>query len=147
MRSPCTGAALDPPLWIVPNKALSLSLSLSLSLALARSVSLSLYLVHDTTTTMPGPCSEKSASPREGRVRCRSGSAAGVPPWDTRTGRGWIRVFPRIFFPFPPCLALRATSLSLQGDPTTIAKAHSLPPSLPPFLSSDYCTVYKKITS
>jgi hypothetical protein len=32
MRSPCAGAALDPPLWIVPNyKALSLSLSLSLS--------------------------------------------------------------------------------------------------------------------
>ena len=32
MRSPCAGAALDPPLWtVVPNKALSLSLSLSLS--------------------------------------------------------------------------------------------------------------------
>ena len=31
MRSPCAGAALDPPLWtIVPNKALSLSLSLSM---------------------------------------------------------------------------------------------------------------------
>ena len=30
MRSPCAGTALDPPLWIVPNKALSLSLSLSL---------------------------------------------------------------------------------------------------------------------
>ena len=27
MRSPCADAALDPPLWIVPNKALSLSLS------------------------------------------------------------------------------------------------------------------------
>jgi hypothetical protein len=26
MRSPCAGAALDPQLWIVPNKALSLSL-------------------------------------------------------------------------------------------------------------------------
>jgi hypothetical protein len=25
MRSPCAGAALDPPLWIVPNQALSLS--------------------------------------------------------------------------------------------------------------------------
>jgi hypothetical protein len=32
MRSPCTGDALDPALWIVPNKALSLSLSLTLSL-------------------------------------------------------------------------------------------------------------------
>ena len=31
MRSPCAGATLDPPLWIIPNKALSLSLSLSLS--------------------------------------------------------------------------------------------------------------------
>jgi hypothetical protein len=30
MRSPCAGAALDPPLWIIPNKALSLSLSLLL---------------------------------------------------------------------------------------------------------------------
>ena len=30
MRSPCAGAALDPPLWtVVPNKALSLSLSLA----------------------------------------------------------------------------------------------------------------------
>jgi len=28
MRSPCAGAALDPPLWTIPNKALSLSLSL-----------------------------------------------------------------------------------------------------------------------
>ena len=33
MRSPCVGAALDPPLWtVVPNKALSLRLSLSLAL-------------------------------------------------------------------------------------------------------------------
>jgi hypothetical protein len=31
MRSQCAGAALDPPVWIVPNKDLSLSLSLSLS--------------------------------------------------------------------------------------------------------------------
>jgi hypothetical protein len=37
MWSPCAGAALDPPLWIVPgpNKALSLALSLSLSLSLS----------------------------------------------------------------------------------------------------------------
>ena len=29
MRSPCAGAALDPPIWIVPNnKALALSLRL-----------------------------------------------------------------------------------------------------------------------
>jgi hypothetical protein len=41
MRSPCAGAALDPPLWIVPNKALSLSLSQALSLAQALSGSLS----------------------------------------------------------------------------------------------------------
>ena len=27
LRSPCAGDALDPPLWTVPNKALSLSLS------------------------------------------------------------------------------------------------------------------------
>jgi hypothetical protein len=35
MRGPCAGAARDPPIWIVPNKALSLSLSLSLSQMLA----------------------------------------------------------------------------------------------------------------
>jgi hypothetical protein len=35
MRSPCAGAALDPPLWIVPNKALSQTLSLRLSGSLA----------------------------------------------------------------------------------------------------------------
>jgi len=62
MRSPCAGAALDPPLWIiVPNKALSfsislllftvvpnkaLSLSLSLSLSLFLSLSLSLFHLH-----------------------------------------------------------------------------------------------------
>jgi len=59
MRSPCAGAALDPPLWPgkIPNKSLSLSLypqvsklwmipnkALSLSLSLARSLSLSLRL-------------------------------------------------------------------------------------------------------
>ena len=32
MRSPCADAALDPPLWIVPNQALSVPLSLSLLL-------------------------------------------------------------------------------------------------------------------
>jgi hypothetical protein len=40
-------------------------------------------LVHDTTT-MPGPCSEKSASPREGRGHC----AAGVPPCRRRSAVG-----------------------------------------------------------
>jgi hypothetical protein len=33
MRSPCAGVALDPPLWIVPNKALSHTYSLSLHVA------------------------------------------------------------------------------------------------------------------
>jgi hypothetical protein len=37
--SPCAGDALDPPLWKVPNKALSLVLSLSLARSLARSLS------------------------------------------------------------------------------------------------------------
>ena len=37
MRSPCAGATLEPPLWIVPHKALSLSLSLSVSLCLSLS--------------------------------------------------------------------------------------------------------------
>ena len=34
MRSPCAGAALYPPFWIVPSKALSLSVKVSLSLRL-----------------------------------------------------------------------------------------------------------------
>ncbi len=46
-------------------------------------------LVHDTTTTMQGPCSEMSAPPREG-------SAAGVPPWGT-LGPGGVRSV--VFFP------------------------------------------------
>ena len=45
-------------------------------------------LVHDTTT-IPGPCSEKSASPREGRGHC----AAGVPPW-VHMGRVGFDLFP-----------------------------------------------------
>jgi hypothetical protein len=44
-------------------------------------------VVHDTTTTMPGPCSEKSASPREGSGH--STSATGVP-WGTH-GPGGVR--------------------------------------------------------
>jgi hypothetical protein len=39
MPSPCAGDALDPPLWKVPNKALSLPLSLSLSQRVSLSLS------------------------------------------------------------------------------------------------------------
>jgi hypothetical protein len=39
-NSSSSGAALDPPVWIIPNKALSLSLSLSLSFSLSLSLSL-----------------------------------------------------------------------------------------------------------
>jgi hypothetical protein len=46
MRSPCAGAALDPPLWIIPNKALSLSLSLSLWQADVSHADLSLSRVY-----------------------------------------------------------------------------------------------------
>jgi hypothetical protein len=35
MWSPCAGSALDPPLWIVPDKTLSFSLSLSPNKGLA----------------------------------------------------------------------------------------------------------------
>jgi hypothetical protein len=38
MRSLYAGDALDPPLWIVPNKAFSLSLSLSHSLCLGQCI-------------------------------------------------------------------------------------------------------------
>jgi len=68
-------------------------------------------LVHDTTTTMPGPCSEKSASPREGRGHWRSRHPAVSNTW-----AGWglivvflgfflgwqvIRVSPYVQRPFP----------------------------------------------
>ena len=68
-------------------------------------------LVHDTTTTMPGPCSEKSASPQEGSGHR---GAAGVPSCGTQGVH-------RSFFPFKvPGRSLRATSLSLQEEPANI---------------------------
>ena len=62
------------------------------------------HLVHDTTTTMPGPCSEKSAPPREGRGHsgCR---AAGVPSWGPH-GPGGVRS------PYPISLAWQVTRVS-----------------------------------
>jgi hypothetical protein len=50
MRSPCASAALDPPLWKIPDKALSLSSARSLFFAhaLARALSLSLTQTNDT---------------------------------------------------------------------------------------------------
>jgi len=74
-------------------------------------------LVHDTTTTMPGPCSEKSASSQEGWGRRRRSAV-----WNTWAGWGSI---PVVFPPGMaghPCLILRARSLSLQGDPANIGK-------------------------
>jgi hypothetical protein len=88
--------ALAPPLWKVPDKALSRgcpmqpqkhgrscrtssTLQHHSSGGAPATVTCSYILgshrwtlgwgnlVHDTKTTMPGPCSEKSASPREGR--------------------------------------------------------------------------------
>ena len=38
-------------------------------------------LVHDTTTTMPGPCSQKSLSPREGRGHWRRRRSAVGNTW------------------------------------------------------------------
>ena len=52
--------------------------------------------------------------------------AAGVPPWGTHG--------PGVFFPGMaghPCLILRATSLSLQGDPANIGKGRSRPARMP----------------
>jgi hypothetical protein len=43
-NSSSSGAALDPPVWIIPNKALSLSLSLSFFLSLSLSLPLSFSL-------------------------------------------------------------------------------------------------------
>jgi hypothetical protein len=68
---------------------------------------------------MPDPYSEKRASPREGR---------GAPaPQAFRRGEHMSRVgsIPVVFFPGMaghPCLTLRATSLSLQGDPANTGK-------------------------
>ncbi len=80
-------------------------------------------LVHDTTTTMPGPCSDKSPSPREGRGHCRRRRRSAVG----NTWAGWGSVPERGLVCFPgmaghPCLILRATSLSLQGGPANIGK-------------------------
>jgi hypothetical protein len=52
MRSPCAGAAVDPPLWIVPNQALSLSVSLRVSLSKAHvrsSVQVFVYVCYCST--------------------------------------------------------------------------------------------------
>ena len=85
-------------------------------------------LVHDTPTTMPCPCSEKSPSPREERGHWRRRRSAVGNTW---AGWGSIPVF------FPPgmaghsCLILRSTSLSLQGDPANIGKGRSRPARMP----------------
>ncbi len=65
-------------------------------------------LEHDTTTTMLCPCSEKSASPQEGR---------GQAPQAFRRGEhmGRVGFDPVVFSPGMaghPCLILRATSVS-----------------------------------
>ena len=62
--------------YFINNQPITLPLPTPPSLLLSLSV-------HDTTTT-PGPCSEKSASPREGRGHC----AAGVPPCRRRSAVG-----------------------------------------------------------
>jgi len=68
MRSPCAGAALDPPLWIiVPNKALSFSISLLLftvvpNKALSLSLSLSLSLPLSLSLSLPPPPSSLDLS-------------------------------------------------------------------------------------
>ena len=85
-------------------------------------------LVHDTPTTMPCPCSEKSPSPREGE--------GALAPQAFRRGEhmGRVGFDPRIFFPGMaghPCLILCATSLSLQGDPANIGKGRSRPARMP----------------
>ena len=77
------------------------------------------HLVHDTTTMMPGPCSDKSASPREGRGHWHRRRSAVGDAW-----AGWGSI-PVVFPPGMaghPCLILRATSLSLQGEPANIGK-------------------------
>jgi hypothetical protein len=73
----------------------------------------------DTTTTMPDPCSE-SVPPRggEGVLKCLRRPAVG------NTWAGWGSM-PVVFFPGMAghlCPTLRATSLSLQGEPADIGK-------------------------
>ena len=63
-------------------------------------------LVHDTTTTMPGPCSEKSSAPPRGEGALRRPSAL-----DTWAGWGSMPVFPPPVMAGQPFLILRATSL------------------------------------
>jgi len=74
------------------------------------------------------PCSEKSPATREGRGHWRRRRSAVGNTW---AGWGSIPVF---FFPGMaghPCLILRATSLSLQGDPANIGKGRSRPARMP----------------
>ena len=67
---------------------------------------------------MPGPSSEKSASSRQGRGTRHRRSAVG------NTWASWGSI-PVVFFDGTaghPCLILRATSPSLQGEPANIGK-------------------------
>ena len=99
--------------YFINNQPITLPLPTPPSLLLSLSV-------HDTTTT-PGPCSEKSASPRDGRGHCQA-------PQAFRRGEhmGRVGFDPRICLPDMsghPCLILRATSISLQVDPPNTGKA------------------------
>jgi hypothetical protein len=71
---------------------------------------------------MPGPCSEKSSAPPRGEGALRRRRSA-----ISTHGPGGVRC--PYFFPLEwqvhPCLILRATSLSLQGDPANIVKGSS----------------------
>jgi len=64
-------------------------------------------LVHDTTTTMPGPCSEKSASPQEGTGNwaSRRGEHMGRLGFDARSFFPWdgrsLVSHPTCDVPFP----------------------------------------------
>ena len=58
MRSPCAGDALDPPLWIVPNKSLSLSYFPPYSHFLIVNKTLSLSLSPSQAKNFPEACSE-----------------------------------------------------------------------------------------
>jgi len=85
-------------------------------------------LVHDTTTTMPGPYSEESVSPRERRGQMRHRRSA--------VGNTWAGAVVFSCFSLVTAghafLSLRATSLSLQGEPAISERDDLGPPFAPP---------------
>jgi len=114
---------LDPPASLTRRRAPATVICSTLSAGtdglLAGAIWYRRHRRYDSTTMVPGPCSE-SVPPHGGEaaMRCHRRSAVGTI-WS-----GWGSM-PVVFSPGMaghPCPTLRATSLSLQGEPADIGK-------------------------